>query len=168
MRPWLVPIALVGLVGLAACRGDDSDAPTRVQTRATAPLPDAAAAAQPPPPAATGTLEPEPEPEGWLDPMPNAGEPWQPRAPVSSSRPKRTVQLMLRSTPPGATIMIDGEHIGTTPSFWEGEVLTKPRDFVFILPGYAIGRYRFVPTHDSIVHPTLKKLVKEVPPDAGP
>ncbi|HUH06156.1 MAG TPA: PEGA domain-containing protein [Kofleriaceae bacterium] len=166
MRPWLVPIALVALAGIAACRGDDGDAPARVQTRAAAELPDAGIAEQRPP-AAPGTAEPEPEPEGWLDPMPDETEPWKPRPAVRASRPKRTVQLMLRSTPPGATIMIDGEHIGSTPAFWEGEVVYKPRDFVFILPGYAIGRYRFVPTHDSIVHPTLKKLIKEIPVDAG-
>lgn len=42
----------------------------------------------------------------------------------------------------------------------------RPHEFTFVLPGYAIARYRFIPVRDGIVHGTLSPL--KAPPDAGP
>ena len=166
MRVWLISVAIIASSATTtACRSDDGEEPARVSTRAVV-VPTDAAPARPtaPQPAAPDVGA---EPEGWLDPMPHSAESWHTQPSARSARPARSVQLVIRSTPPGASVMIDGENVGVTPTFWEGEVTRESRDFVFILPGYAIGRYRFVATHDSIVHPTLKKLVKEVALDAG-
>jgi len=63
-------------------------------------------------------------------------------------------------------VLVDNERVGHTPTYWEGLADGKPHDFVFILPGYAVARYRFVPIQDGHVHPRLERLAKEEP-DAG-
>jgi hypothetical protein len=79
----------------------------------------------------------------------------------------RALELLLRSTPPGAVAAVDGEAIGPTPTLWAGEGDGRPREFTFVLPGYATARYRFVPTHPGVVHGTLERL-KLDDLDAGP
>jgi hypothetical protein len=78
----------------------------------------------------------------------------------------RPIELVLRSTPPGAIAAIDGIPIGPTPNIWQGSTDGKPREFTFVLPGYAIARYRFIPMQSGVVHGTLGRLKSE--PDAGP
>jgi hypothetical protein len=83
--------------------------------------------------------------------------------PRRTARPRkgRTVQLVLRSSPPGAVAAVDGVALGPTPALWEGVVDSTPREFTFVLAGYAIARYRFVPMRSGIVHGTLEPIETE-------
>ncbi len=81
-------------------------------------------------------------------------------------RKGRPIELVLRSTPSGATAAIDGVAIGRTPAVWQGSTDGSPREFTFVLPGYSIARYRFIPMQSGVVHGTLGRLKSE--PDAGP
>ena len=83
--------------------------------------------------------------------------------PRRRSRPSkgRTIQIVLRSSPPGAVAAVDGVAVGPTPTLWEGAVDATSREFTFVLPGYAIARYRFVPTRSGIVHGTLEPIKAE-------
>jgi hypothetical protein len=76
-------------------------------------------------------------------------------------RKGRIIQIVLRSSPPGAVAAVDGVAVGPTPTLWEGAVDATPREFTFVLPGYAIARYRFVPTRNGIVHGTLEPIKAE-------
>lgn len=91
---------------------------------------------------------------------------YRPQRRRSSAREQRIIEITLKSTPSGAIAAVDGVSVGPTPTLWEGEVSGTPREFTFVLPGYAMARYRFVPTANGIVHGTLKKLPSELP-DAG-
>jgi hypothetical protein len=91
-----------------------------------------------------------------LDPDP---EPSKPKK-VARPREARPIELILRSTPPGATASIDGTAIGKTPAYWEGAADGRRRDVTFALPGYAVARYRFVPTRSGVVHGSLRRLAK--------
>ena len=77
----------------------------------------------------------------------------------------RTLEILLRSSPSGATAAVDGLVVGRTPTYWEGEFTGREREFTFVLPGYAMARYRFVPIANGVVHGRLNKIVGE--PDAG-
>jgi hypothetical protein len=79
----------------------------------------------------------------------------------SRQRKGPTIQIVLRSSPPGAVAAVDGVAVGPTPTLWEGTVDATPREFTFVLPGYAIARYRFVPTRSGIVHGTLEAIKAE-------
>jgi len=79
----------------------------------------------------------------------------------------RTLELILRSTPPGAEASVDGKSIGLTPTFWRGKMTGKRREFTFVLRDYAVARYRFVPTTNGVVHASLQPLTTDEP-DAGP
>jgi hypothetical protein len=80
--------------------------------------------------------------------------------PRPQPRAKReTLQIVLRSSPPGSQASVDGVIVGTTPTYWQGEKSGSPREFTFVLTGYSIARYRFVPIKDGIVHATLRPLV---------
>ena len=81
-------------------------------------------------------------------------------------RKSRPIELILRSTPPGAIAAIDGVAVGPTPTVWQGATDGRAREFTFVLPGYSIARYRFIPMQNGIVHGTLGRLKSE--PDAGP
>ena len=74
------------------------------------------------------------------------------------SAPVRTVEVTLRSTPPDATASVDGTVIGKTPVLWRAPSDGKAHEFTFVLAGYSVARYRFVPTSNGIVHGTLKRL----------
>jgi len=81
-------------------------------------------------------------------------------------RASRRIYINLVSTPPGATASIDGQSIGSTPTYWEGPATGKPRNFTFVLPGYVMQQYRFVPVTSGTVHAPLKKMTKN-DADAG-
>jgi hypothetical protein len=80
-------------------------------------------------------------------------------------RSRRNIEILLRSTPPGATAVVDGRVIGKTPTYWEGEFTGRERDFTFMLPGHALARYKFVPTTSGIVHARLTQITTDR--DAG-
>ena len=88
-------------------------------------------------------------------------------ATAASGAPKahRTLEILLRSTPSGATAAVDGLVIGRTPTYWEGPFTGRQHEFTFVLPGYAMARYRFVPISNGVVHGRLTRIVGE--PDAG-
>jgi hypothetical protein len=88
------------------------------------------------------------------------------RREVRAARKGRPIELILRSTPAGAIAAVDGEAVGPTPAVWEGDTDGRAREFTFVLPGYAIARYRFVPMQSGVVHGTLGRLKSD--PDAGP
>jgi hypothetical protein len=97
------------------------------------------------------------------------------RADRGATRDRRFVQLLLASTPSGAIAAVDGKVIGRTPVYWEGEFTGRDREFTFVLPGYAIARYRFVPIQNGHVHGRLQKVtdigdagVPEIPEPAPP
>jgi hypothetical protein len=87
--------------------------------------------------------------------------------PPSRNRGKE-IELVLRSTPPGAIASIDGKPIGNTPTFWHGPADGKPHEYTFTKEGYAIARYRFVSTQSGVVHGSLKALVVGVEKAAAP
>jgi hypothetical protein len=82
--------------------------------------------------------------------------PRRPRA-----RKGRPIEVTLRSSPAGAVAAVDGVIIGSTPAMWNGVADGTEREFTFVLPGYVIARYRFVPTQSGVVHGTLKPFKSE-------
>lgn len=162
MSPARCTAMLLTLAAAAIGCGDDS-APASRETRRmetpTKPAPSDAAPAD----AAPVMRAKEPASDYHLDVASSAR--WRPthEKPAES----RILRLTLRSTPPGATALVDGMPIGPTPTYWEGPATGRPRNFVFTLPGHNMARYRFVPTTDGVVHATLKKLAADTP-DAGP
>ena len=80
-------------------------------------------------------------------------------APISRnpSRVARRLEVLLRSTPPGALAAVDGVSIGPTPILWEGEFTGREREFTFALAGHRVARYRFVPLSNGVVHGRLEE-----------
>ncbi len=108
------------------------------------------------------TLPPLPETGTHLD---GAGPDYTPlrpktnRALPQASPKSTTVDLILRSSPPGATASIDGKVIGVTPTFWSGDAGHRSHDFTFVKDGYSMARYRFVAVKSGVVHASLSPLV---------
>ncbi len=150
---WIVTIASCALV--AAC-ASDSPGGTGGKTAQAAPV-DAPPPEEPPPTEVEPVTAPPVYPV--LD---RSAEPYQ--APRERGR---MVELTLRSTPPGAEAAIDGRLIGPTPTYWRGPLTGQPREFTFVMPDYAMARYRFVPTTNGVVHATLLPLMNGEA-DAGP
>lgn len=122
---------------------------------------------------------PEPPPSTEHAPVPLAVEPPaevapepadQPpeRAPARQAQRGRLIEVVLRSSPPGATAAVDGKPIGPTPVYWAGEADGRAREFTFALGGYAPARYRFVPITSGVVHARLEVLADEAEPGAAP
>jgi hypothetical protein len=65
------------------------------------------------------------------------------------------IDVMLRSSPPGATVSVDGVVVGTTPAYWYGAADGREHEFTFVLPGHAVARYRFVPVSNGFIHARL-------------
>src|SRR5688500_6580061 len=87
------------------------------------------------------------------------------RSERTTPRERRWLSLTLKSSPSGAIAAVDGKVVGRTPVYWEGEFTGREREFTFVLPGYSMARYRFVPTHDGVVHGRLVKVANDG--DAG-
>jgi hypothetical protein len=104
-----------------------------------------------------------PAPEFHLDDVVPARRPRRVAKPAASESgaDERQIVLTLRSSPSNAVVSIDGVAIGRTPTVWEGPAAHKSREFTFVLPGYAMARYRFVPITSGVVHGTLTKLAAE-------
>jgi hypothetical protein len=89
-----------------------------------------------------------------------------PAAPVpGQNRPGRPIDVTLRSSPPGASVSVDGQSVGNTPAFWSGMADGHEHEFLFQLHGHAIARYRFVPVSSGVIHARLDPIAEE--PDAG-
>jgi hypothetical protein len=137
----------------AACSGgDDSD-----RTVTVTPPPAPVTVVSPVDAALTdgSTTLPDTDPTMHLDDddPTTTSDPLPPRA-----RSRRLIEILLRSTPPGATAYVDGKAVGVTPTYWEGEFTGRARDFTFTLPGY-FARYKFVPTQNGIVHARLSPVL---------
>jgi hypothetical protein len=80
-------------------------------------------------------------------------------APTVRNPPRvaRHLEVLLRSTPPGALASVDGVAIGATPTLWEGEFTGREREFTFALAGHRVARYRFVPLNNGVVHGRLEE-----------
>jgi hypothetical protein len=146
---WLAALAAVGCIAKADTPRDRAG-----QDKAgdQAPSSDSSALAEPAPSAEPASTEGNSERE-LLYPRPT--EPFR----VPSGR-RRSIELILRSTPAGAVAAVDGVVVGPTPTFWRGDMTGKACEFTFVLTDYAMARYRFVPTSDGIVHATLRPLVR--------
>jgi PEGA domain len=83
----------------------------------------------------------------------------------TAPRPGRPIDIILRSTPPGAVVMVDNVPIGNTPTYWAGMADGKEHTFSFELAGYAGQFYRFVPVTGGVIHVRLDPVTGE--PDAG-
>lgn len=84
--------------------------------------------------------------------------------PAKNRKDGKPLDITLRSSPPGAMAAIDGAQIGRTPTF-ATVTSGSEHDFTFVLDGYALARYRFVPIKSGLVHAQMEPLVGEV--DAG-
>jgi hypothetical protein len=140
----------VVIVLLAACSGgDDPPAAPPPQPTLVAPV-DAAA-----PDGSTQILSFDPSSGMHLD-----DDPAMPiRSGGPSPRSRRTIEVLLRSSPPGATAVVDGQLVGTTPTYWEGEFTGREREFSFVLRDHALARYSFVPISNGIVHARLTRIL---------
>jgi len=98
-----------------------------------------------------------------LDDVGTPTRPATPQPPIA--RERRAIDVTLRSSPPGASVSVDGTPIGSTPAFWSGYADGREHQFVFTLPRHAIARYRFVPVSSGVIHARLDPIAEE--PDAG-
>lgn len=74
------------------------------------------------------------------------------------TRPARAIEIVLRSSPAGATVSVDGAEVGRTPTYWAGEANGHAHEFTFELPRHAPAHYRFVPITSGVVHARLETL----------
>lgn len=156
-------LAAAGLaVLLAAACSDEEPAP---RAPAAAPRPPAVEGAPPARDAGAPVTPPPQQPAGGFH-LDDATMEYRPRATRRSARRERSIELVLRSTPPGAAAAVDGVVVGTTPTYWSGHADGSKHEFTFVKPGYAMARYRFVPTQSGVVHGSLEPLVT-TSPDAG-
>ena len=96
-----------------------------------------------------------------LDPDPGT-DPTRPARPPRSTRERRSVQILLRSTPVGALAQVDGQLVGKTPQLWEGDG-GRAHTFTFSLTGHTPTRYEFVTLTDGVVHSRLLKAAGPTP-----
>lgn len=94
-------------------------------------------------------------------------------SPPVRTTPKRVkgpavpIGIMLKSTPPGATVIVDGENLGETPKYWSGVADGNEHEFEFSKKNYALARYVFVPITSGTLHATLVHPSSDTPIDAG-
>lgn len=101
-------------------------------------------------------------------PLDPSGMHLDPYVPSPTGRPAarpagRAIEIMLRSTPSGARVAVDGLELGVTPQLWQGQ--TGEHEFTFRLGGHALARYRFHVITTGVVHARLDPVAREV--DAG-
>jgi hypothetical protein len=124
------------------------------------------------PPAGPASTQTGTDPSGASDPSDpgaaiiaqRAEEPPRP-AGRAQARQARPIEIVLRSSPGGATAAVDGVPLGPTPAYWGGEANGREHEFTFVMQGYASARYRFVPITSGVVHARLEVLAEET--DAG-
>ena len=71
------------------------------------------------------------------------------------------IGILLKSTPTGATIFVDGAQFGITPKYWTDVADGSEHEFAFTKPKYALARYRFVPITSGTLHATLQRTEVE-------
>ncbi|MDB4955896.1 MAG: hypothetical protein JWO36_3465 [Myxococcales bacterium] len=86
--------------------------------------------------------------------------------PPATPHAAHPIDVTLRSTPSGASAIVDGVFVGVTPAFWSGEADGHEHEFTFVKPGYALARYRFVPVSSGVVHARLEPISEDII-DAG-
>ncbi len=141
---------LLLLLALASC-SSKSDAPPE-----TPPPVDAPAA-----PLDTITELGNTDPNRFTDPDPTRRAPAKP----PRNRSARPIDIILKSSPPGADAAVDGVIVGRTPAYWYGDADGHEHEFTFVLPGHDGARYRFVPIQSGTVHARLN-LTDKVPDPA--
>ncbi|MCW5805483.1 MAG: hypothetical protein KIT31_24145 [Deltaproteobacteria bacterium] len=99
------------------------------------------------------------------DPAAGAGEVARPPWPKGAAR-ARPIEVLLKSSPPGAFAYVDGYALGKTPTYWPGDHDGQEHVFEFALKGHATARYRFIPVTNGVVHGRLEPLSEGVR-DAG-
>nr|HEX4314764.1 hypothetical protein [Kofleriaceae bacterium] len=174
MSPRLVPLLLI-----AACSGESSTPATEKAVEGSARAGSGAAAASPTVAMAAGSATPTAQPPTAPPPTPDTpgthlDDDALPRTPPHAQPvqhvPSRPIDVTLRTTPAGARATVDGQPMGTTPTFWAGDANGKEHEFTFVYDGraangqrYAVARYRFVPVASGIIHVKLEPLVGEDP-----
>ncbi len=84
----------------------------------------------------------------------------------ATRRAGRPIEIMLRSTPAGASVHADGVLLGTTPTMWAGE--TGEHEFTFVLAKHGLARYRFHAISTGVVHARLEPVSDERDPGMPP
>jgi hypothetical protein len=79
--------------------------------------------------------------------------PWVPRA--NRTRP---IDVLLKSTPPGAYAYVDGYSLGKTPTQWLGENDGREHVFEFTYANHVTAHYQFIPITNGVVHARLEPL----------
>ena len=80
------------------------------------------------------------------------------RPPPPQNRAPHPIDVILRSTPQNADVSVDGVNLGSTPAYWNGTADGREHEFVFVLPGHAVARYRFVPITSGVIHARLEPI----------
>lgn len=119
----------------------------------------------PPPPADAAMIDGitqfgSPDPNAHIDDDPSVPVPVRPK----DRRPGRPIEILLRSSPSGAMVSVDGLQIGPTPTYWVGETGAE-HEFTFSLPKHALARYRFFPIQTGTLHAQLEPVARTL--DAG-
>jgi len=81
------------------------------------------------------------------------------------THPGKQIDIILRSSPSGATAAVDGVPVGITPAYWSGMADGREHEFTFVLADHAVARYRFVPISSGVIHARLTPVSEDV--DAG-
>ncbi len=144
------PRAFAIVLTIAACSGKSDDGEKPVST---------------PPPADAAVIDGitafgTPDPNAHVDDDPSL----PPVARPANKRPGRQIEILLRSSPPGAMASVDGLQVGPTPTYWVGETGAE-HEFTFSLPKHALARYRFFPITTGTLHARLDPVANDV--DAG-
>ncbi len=100
------------------------------------------------------------DPNRFTDPDPTR------RTTAAKHRPSRPIDIILKSSPPGADAAVDGVIVGRTPAYWYGEADGHEHEFTFVMGGHNSARYRFVPIQSGTVHARLDVTSNDIP-DAG-
>jgi serine/threonine protein kinase len=138
-RRWIAPVVAGSLIAIGGVVVMMSGTPERERGRAAAPI--AAPAASPPP--VTTLAVPTAAPSS-PDPSPVAGSAYAPsptaplatESPPASPAPVAKLAIAIDSVPRGATVIVDGQTVGTTPFAESIEPSTGQRVYTLQRRGY--------------------------------
>jgi hypothetical protein len=91
-----------------------------------------------------------------------------PAATPQPPHPGHPIDVTLRSSPPGAQVVVDGTNLGTTPAYWYGQADGREHEFTFLLSGHAAARYRFVPVSSGLIFARLTPVERPDIDDESP